>query len=279
MVKETVDLLNLSADKTFIDCTLGGGGHSHALLATLPQLKIYAFDQDAEALTAAKKRLANFNNIYYVKDNFANLANQVKEKADGILFDLGISSYQIDKASRGFSLQLDGPLDMRMDQTQSLTAEDILNSYSLDNLAMIFKEYGEERFSRKVAQAITQQRSASRICSTQQLKTIIEKAIPTWKKRESVTRIFQALRITVNAELDNLHQALQGAISLLKPHGRIVVISYHSLEDRIIKQTFRQLAQNDILKIMTKKPLTASDQELLSNPRACSAKLRAAEKR
>ncbi|MFC1511487.1 16S rRNA (cytosine(1402)-N(4))-methyltransferase RsmH [Candidatus Margulisiibacteriota bacterium] len=190
----------------------------------------------------------------------------------GFLFDLGVSSYQIDEAARGFSIKKDGPLDMRMDKSQKLTASDILNRSSQEELEKIFKEYGEERFSRRIAKAVEQQRP---LTTTKQLKEIVEQAIPTWKKRESVTRIFQALRIAVNQELDSLKLALSDAIELLRPGGRIVVISYHSLEDRIVKQTFRQAEQ---LKVLTKKPLRANEAEISSNPRARSAKLRAGEK-
>ncbi len=288
MVNEVLEYLDPTPEKVFVDATLGGGGHTQALLEKSKiqssKLKIYTFDQDSDAIEAAKQRLANYSNIVFIQDNFATLKKHVKEKVDGILFDLGISSYQINEAGRGFSLQNDGPLDMRMDKGQRLTAADIVNNYAGDELTRIFSEYGEERFAKRISNAIIafrDPRPATRdsrlIRTTFQLKEIIEKAIPTWKKRESVTRIFQALRIAVNHELESLQKALDDAIELLKPGGRLVVISYHSLEDRIVKHTLRENAKNAILQLLTKKPVLAGEAELTANPRSRSAKLRAAQ--
>ncbi|MFC1571646.1 16S rRNA (cytosine(1402)-N(4))-methyltransferase RsmH [Candidatus Margulisiibacteriota bacterium] len=276
LLKESIDFLNVRKGQTYVDCTLGGGGHSQGILSPLPLgegiigVRVFGIEVDSDALAAAKEKLGN--SIEYVHDNFRNLKNHIKKPVAGFLFDLGVSSYQIDEAARGFSIKKDGPLDMRMDKSQKLTASDILNRSSQEELEKIFKEYGEERFSRRIAKAVEQQRP---LTTTKQLKEIVEQAIPTWKKRESVTRIFQALRIAVNQELDSLKLALSDAIELLRPGGRIVVISYHSLEDRIVKQTFRQAEQ---LKVLTKKPLRANEAEISSNPRARSAKLRAGEK-
>ncbi|OGB90082.1 16S rRNA (cytosine(1402)-N(4))-methyltransferase [candidate division WOR-1 bacterium RIFCSPHIGHO2_01_FULL_53_15] len=278
MAGEVVEYLNPAPGKVFVDATLGGGGHAEKLKSKNSKIRIYGFDQDAEAIAAAKARLAEYQNIAYIHDNFANIKEHVKEKVNGILFDLGVSSFQIDEASRGFSLQKDGPLDMRMDRGQKLTAADIVNNYTADELTRIFTEYGEERFAKRISNAICEMRNAKMIETTFQLKEIIEKAIPTWKKRESVTRIFQALRIAVNHELDSLQRAIGDAIELLKPGGRLVVISYHSLEDRIVKQRFRDGAKNGRLKLLTKKPRLAAEAELAENPRARGAKLRAAEK-
>jgi len=275
LVKETLEFLNASKGKTFVDCTLGGGRHAEKLKIQNPKSKIFGFDQDQDALNAAKERLEKYENVQYIHDNFKNLKKHLKEPVDGILFDLGVSSHQIDQASRGFSLQKDGPLDMRMDHTTKLTAQEIINHFRQEDLQKIFKEFGEERFSHRIAKAIVKERAAGEINSTFQLKPIIEKAIPTWKKRESVTRIFQSLRIAVNKELEVLQSALKDAIFLLKPGGRIVVISYHSLEDRITKHTLRKAEQ---LNILTKKPVYPSSQEIVENPRARSAKLRAGEK-
>jgi len=286
MVPEVRGFLNLRSGGTYVDCTLGGGGHAEAILeplAPIPSplgrggkgLRVIGFDQDKDAIEAAKQRLARFDGIEYINDNFVNLKEHLKRKVDGFLFDLGVSSYQINAAERGFSLQQDGPLDMRMDQGQELTAARLINHSSAEELEKIFQEYGEERFARRIARAVIGQRPFS---TTFQLKAIIEKAIPTWKKRESVTRIFQSLRIAVNAELDNLAAAVSDAVALLNPGGRIVVIAYHSLEDRIIKHAFRDFAKNAILKILTKKPVTPGKDEVAENPRARSAKLRAAEK-
>lgn len=276
LLNETIDYLNLKAGGNYIDCTLGGGGHTEALLRKLQNPKsktqIICFDQDADAIAAAKDKLSAFGNITYIHDNFSHLQNHIKSPVDGILFDLGVSSHQIDAGQRGFSMREDGPLDMRMDQSQKLTAAEIINHYPQEAMEKIFFEFGEERFSRRIAAAIIKNRPLK---TTFELKAVVEKAIPTWKKRESVTRIFQALRIAINQELDNLKTALQDAIDLLKPTGRIVVISYHSLEDRIVKQTFKNTKG---IKILTKKPVLAGEDEIALNSRAKSAKLRAGEK-
>jgi 16S rRNA (cytosine1402-N4)-methyltransferase len=273
MAGEVLEYLKPAAGKIFVDATLGGGGHTAALTG-----KVFAFDQDAEAIAAAKQKLSAHKNITYIHDNFASLKKHIKEKVDGVLFDLGVSSYQIDEPSRGFSLQKDGPLDMRMDQRQKLTAFDIVNTWPAEELARIFREYGEERFAKRIGNAICLTRNAKKIQTTFELKEIIENAIPTWRKRESVARVFQSLRITVNSELENLEKALNDAVSILKPGGRIVVLSYHSLEDRIVKRTFRKFKGDGILEVLTKKPVGPSEEESRKNPRARSAKLRAGEK-
>jgi len=278
LLKEITEFLNTSQGKIFVDCTLGGGGHTSKLKDQNSKIKIIGFDNDKEAIAAAKSRLAKHKNIEYINDNFKNLKKHVKKPVDGILFDLGVSSYQIDEAARGFSLQKDGPLDMRMDQRQKTTAAHIINNYSQEDLHKIFREYGEERFGRRIARFVVDKRKQAEIESTLGLKKIIEDAISTWKKRESVTRIFQSLRIAVNRELESLEVAIPAAIDLLKPGGRIVVIAYHSLEDRISKHSLRKAKQDGILKILTKKPIRAQAAELSSNPRARSAKLRAGEK-
>lgn len=270
LLTESIDYLNVRPGRTYVDCTLGGGGHSAEIIAR--RGKVIGFDQDAEALAATQKRLGK--SIVCVHDNFRSLKKHLAKPVDGFLFDLGVSSPQIDQPERGFTIRENGPLDMRMDQRQQLTAADIVNDYPETELAKIFFEFGEERFSRRVARAIVQARTAQSIKTTGELKELVEKAIPVWKKRESVTRIFQALRIAVNDELKNLQDALNNAISLLKPKGRLVVISYHSLEDRIVKRTLREAEK---LTVLTKKPVTASEAEIASNPRAKSAKLRAAE--
>src|SRR3989338_6528046 len=291
LLNETLEFLNIKDGGVYVDCTLGVGGHSAALIpipspskmergvsseqsGSRDGVRILAFDQDLDAINAARESLKDFNNITYIHDNFANLKKHLHAPVDGILFDLVVSSYQIDEASRGFSLQNDGPLDMRMYKTQKLTAAHIINNLKQEEMEKIFKEFGEERFSHRIAKAIINKRP---FYSTFELKEIVEKAIPTWKKRESVTRIFQSLRIAVNQELASLEIALKDAITLLKPGGRLVVLSYHSLEDRIVKHTLRQAKQAGRLNILTKKPIMASEEEIASNPRARSAKLRAAE--
>lgn len=275
MAREVVEYLHPASGGLFIDCTLGGGGHAKELKAQNSKCKIIGFDQDLHAIDAAKINLAGFNDIEYIHANFANLKKHIKTKAEGILFDLGISSYQIDAPERGFSYQKDGPLDMRMNKEGKLTAAEIVNRYPPEELERIFWEYGEERFSRRISRAIS---AARPVAGTFALKEIIGRATPTWKKRETVARIFQSLRIAVNRELEILEDALRDAVNLLNPGGRIVVLSYHSLEDRVVKQTFREQAQNGILKVLTKKPVTARTEEVKENPRAKSAKLRAAER-
>ncbi|MBI5400320.1 16S rRNA (cytosine(1402)-N(4))-methyltransferase RsmH [Candidatus Saganbacteria bacterium] len=279
MLKEVVEKLNIKPNGTYVDGTLGGGGHAEAILKKLgPAGKLIGIDTDRDALTAAKSRLANYSNIEYIHDNFRNIKKILTAPVAGLLLDLGVSSYQIDEASRGFSLQHDGPLDMRLDQSEPLTAATVVNAYPKEKLVKIFKEWGEERFSNRVARAIITARQSKRISSTLDLKTLIEKAIPTWKKRESVTRIFQALRIAVNEELASLEKVLADAIDVFNPGGRLVILAYHSLEDRLVKQTLRQAKADGKIVILTKKPLTAKLEEIDLNPRARSAKLRAGEK-
>ncbi|OGC35487.1 16S rRNA (cytosine(1402)-N(4))-methyltransferase [candidate division WOR-1 bacterium RIFOXYB2_FULL_48_7] len=274
MADIVVEIMHPEDKNTIVDCTLGGGGHAQALKKANKKLNIIGFDQDQEALAAAQENLKGYSDITYINDNFANLKKHLRQPVGGILFDLGVSSYQLDEPARGFSFRSPGPLDMRLGQQQPLTAGDIINQYPEEELSEIIFKYGEERFARRLSRAIVQARKRSPITTTEQLKAIIEPAIPTWKKRESLTRVFQALRIAVNGELTALELALPAALELLQPGGRIVVLSYHSLEDRIVKNLFRQAASDGKLKILTKKPLISQD----DNPRARSAKLRAAEK-
>jgi 16S rRNA (cytosine1402-N4)-methyltransferase len=283
MAAEVLEYLAPAAGRVIVDCTLGGGGHVDKLKSQSPKVKIIAFDRDAEALAAARQALSRYHDIEYIQDNFANLKEHLKKKVDGFLFDLGVSSHQLDEPARGFSLREDGPLDMRMDRQQPLTAGDIVNTWPVEELTRLFREYGEERFAARIARSIVRARGAKGLGTeglrtTGQLKEIIEPAIPTWKKRESVTRVFQALRIAVNDELSALPAALAAALPLLKPGGRLVVLAYHSLEDRIVKHAFRAAQQAGIITVLTKKPLTAGPAEREANPRAASAKLRAAVK-
>lgn len=275
LLRETLELLDPRPGKILVDATFGFGGHAAAMLSA--GAKVIGIDRDPEAVVAAQNK-----GIRIIHDNFVNIGKIIKEQVDGILFDLGVSSYQIDEAKRGFSIRYDGPLDMRMDQNQALTAAEIVNSWSEEELAKIFSEYGEERFAKRIARAIINHREprclASGIEITGQLKTIVEQAIPTWRKRESVTRVFQALRIAVNSELENLKKALSVSPEILKPGGRLIVISYHSLEDRMVKWFFRDREKSGILKILTKKPTVAKEAEIAANLRARSAKLRGAEK-
>lgn len=279
LLKQSIELLNIRPKGTYVDCTLGGGGHTLEILKLLgPDGQVLGIDQDKTAIEAAKIRLSKYHNISFIKDNFRNIKKILTDPVDGILLDLGVSSHQIDTAERGFSIRENGPLDMRMDTGSRLTAEAVINQYGESELVRIFSEFGEERFSKRIARAIVKQRETNPFRTTAELKAAVEAAIPTWKKRESVTRIFQSLRIAVNEELFSLEQVLADSIDLLNSGGRIVVIAYHSLEDRLVKQALRQAKADKRLKVLTKKPLTASEEEIASNPRARSAKLRAGER-
>jgi 16S rRNA (cytosine1402-N4)-methyltransferase len=299
MAAKCIELLNLQAGKIYVDATLGGGGHALAMLKAEPRIRLYAFDQDAEALREAKENLQGYEAIL-IQANFKDLRTQLayhKVKAiDGILFDLGVSSHQLDETSRGFSFDRDATLDMRMNTDQELSARQVVNKFSMEELKRIFKEYGEEQASTKIAKAIEREREKGEITSTRQLAAIIESVAGTGTKESLKTkvRIFQALRICVNDELSALSYALNDAINLLNPGGRIVVMSYHSLEDRIVKNKFK-LEEQDCLcppaiikcicthkskiKILSKRPIMAEADEIAANSRSRSAKLRVAEKK
>jgi len=296
--QEAIEALNIRQDKIYVDMTLGGGGHSEAILNQLTTGHLYAFDQDEFAIDFAKKRLSAFSNITYIQSNFEYLKDEMKEYhitgVDGFLFDLGVSSFQFDLPERGFSYQFDNPLDMRMDQGQSLTAYEIVNTYTYESLSKIFFEYGEEPFARSIAKRIVETRLSMPIETTFQLVDIIKKSLPSkilHKKGHPAKQTFQALRIAVNNELGVFEKALRDSISMLNPGGRIVVITFHSLEDRICKQIFREYSTIDIpkglpiivteiptLTLINKKVILAGDSELENNNRAHSAKMRVAEK-
>lgn len=295
LLKESIDLLNLRAGSYVIDCTLGLGGHSLEILKRIgPSGKLMAFDQDERNLKVARENLKKFEKqITYVHSNFENLEEEVKKHnfaPDAILFDLGLSSPHVDDPKRGFSFRLEGPLDMRYDQRSKLTADIVVNQYKENDLADVIFQYGEETRSRPIARAIVQARP---------IKTTIELAdvvANTFKHKTGVhpaTKTFQGLRIYINQELDVLESALDQAIQLLKVGGRIAVISYHSLEDRIVKTIFKHytrdcicpkelpLCQCDFRKklyLLTKKPIIPPGIEVQANPRARSAKMRAAER-
>jgi 16S rRNA (cytosine1402-N4)-methyltransferase len=267
--------------KSFIDATLGAAGHSLAMLKEHPELTcLIGFDRDPSALNNAKSLLPDTSIL--IHSNYRRLQEKLLEhsitQVDGILFDIGVSSMQLDQPERGFSFQHDGPLDMRMDSTQSLTAEDVISSYPEDKLANIIYNYGEERASRRIAKAIVQARRRERIDSTAKLVKVIETVLPRRGKIHPATKTFQALRIEVNSELESLQTALDQALELLAPEGILAVISFHSLEDRIVKNTFRN-QDKAVFQILTKKPLTASQEECRANPRSRSAKLRAIQKK
>ncbi len=295
LLDEVIAHLNLRAGQTVVDCTLGLGGHSEAILKKIGlKRQLIAFEQDKDNLKRAKENLKKYEKrITYVHDNFENFNNYVKKPVDGILFDLGFSSPHVDDPERGFSFQTDGPLDMRYDRRQKLTAEHVVNKYNEKDLADIIYQYGEERRSRVIAKKIVHVRKKKPITSTLQLTRVVASTMGRKQKIHPATRTFQALRIYVNRELEVLEEALDQAIELLKPGGRIVVISYHSLEDRIVKNKFRYYAKDCIcpkelpicqcnfqkkLYILTKRPIIPSGIEVSKNPRARSAKLRVSER-
>jgi len=284
LVKETIEALAVQPGGRYIDCTLGTGGHAAAILEkSSPGGQLLGIDADPEAIKVAKERLEVYgDSALLVNGNFADLEaiciKQDFSPVHGILFDLGLSSLQLNGCGRGFSFQHDAPLDMRFNPSQEATAADIINTYSKDELARLIKTYGEESYSRRIAQHIVQQRP---IETSLQLARIVQKAIGGRRGRiHPATKTFQALRIAVNHELENLEAVLKQAVNLLGFEGRLVVISYHSLEDRIVKQFMQQesRADNPCLKLINKKVIIPSDAEVQLNPRSHSAKLRAAER-
>ncbi len=287
MVAEVVRLLCAKENGIFLDCTLGLGGHAEAILeASSPDGVLIGIDVDEDALEIAKKNLSRFNDrVKFVYGNFKNADKIIKElnvnSVDGVLLDLGLSSLQIEKSERGFSFMKDGPLDMRMDKNNSITAEEIINNYRIDELQRIISEYGEERYAKRIAKKIGEIRRKKRIRTTTELVNIINSVVlgsGSKRRIHPATRTFQALRIAVNQELENLKEFFSIALSILKKGGRLVVISFHSLEDRIVKLTFKKWEKEGSFKILTQKVVTPSEEEILANPRAGSAKLRAGER-
>ena len=299
---ETIAGLAIKPNGTYIDCTVGGGGHSLEIVSQLNEEgRLIAFDQDVDALTAAKEKLSAYTDkIIFINKNFKHLQEELEKReitnVDGILFDLGVSSPQLDRGDRGFSYQNDAQLDMRMNQGQQLTAFEIVNSWSYHNLVSIFFKYGEEKFSKQVARKIEAERQKNDISTTHQLVDIIKDAIPAPARRTGghpAKRIFQALRIAVNDELAVFNEALHQAAEVVNLQGRVVVITFHSLEDRICKQAFKKWStMKDMprnlpiipegheapFKQITRKPMVASEEELTLNRRSRSAKLRIVEK-
>jgi 16S rRNA (cytosine1402-N4)-methyltransferase len=280
MINEVLEILNVKPGGRYIDCTLGNGGHSRAILeASSPDGILVGIDMDSTAIERAKINLSQYKDrIIIIQGNFSNLSSLVSStgilKFNSILFDLGISSVQLGTLERGFSFNLDGPLDMRMDKTIPITAYQVVNSYSLEKLYDIFWNLGEERSARLIAKSIVDYRKKKEISSTKELAELISKAVKRRGKIHPATRVFMALRIYINRELENLKDAIPQAISLLTPGGRLCVISYHSLEDRIVKNTFRESGE----KLITQSPIRPNREEVLSNRRARSAKLRGLEK-
>lgn len=296
LLSTCLDFFRATTLHTFADCTLGAGGHAEAFLKNHPEIQLFlGIDQDQQALKIAKNRLIEWEEkSRFIQGNFLKLDTYFNDlhisNVDGILFDLGVSSMQLDQGERGFSFMKNGPLDMRMDTSSLLTAEDVVNQWSEKELGRIFKEYGEESRWRAAAKAIVQARLKGKMSTTDDLVKVLAPILGSYSKRglHPMTLVFQALRICVNKELEVLPLALSKAISLLSPKGRLAVISFHSLEDRIVKQLFRYEAsnyENDIwinkeprVRILTKKPISPSFDEIKNNPRARSAKLRVVEK-
>ncbi|NLK12490.1 MAG: 16S rRNA (cytosine(1402)-N(4))-methyltransferase RsmH [Candidatus Phytoplasma sp.] len=288
---ETIEYLNINPKGIYVDATLGGGGHSEAILEKLTDGFLYAFDQDAFAIKKATERLSKYSNFKIIHSNFAYLKEKLNEEnisqIDGIIFDLGLSSFQIDDADRGFSYLVDKPLDMRMNQNDRISAKEIVNTYTFEQLRDIFWIYGEEKNAVKIASEIIKRRPLE---TTFDLVRITDKFKGN-QKGHSSKRVFQALRIEVNQELDVLKKALEQSLELLKPQGRMALISFHSLEDRMVKHFFKEHSQVDIpkglpiiqlpktaLKVITRKAILPSEAELEENTRSRSAKLRVAEK-
>jgi 16S rRNA (cytosine1402-N4)-methyltransferase len=287
MLDEVISSLSLKPGDIALDATIGGGGHSILILKRIqPGGILIGLDADASAVKIAQENLKDFRqSVRLVNENFRNLdsvlSNEGVSRIDAALFDVGISSYQMDDASRGFSFQQEARLDMRMDPRLRITAHDIVNRLNERELSRIIKEFGEERFHNRIARFIAQERSQKPIETTSELKSVIRRAVGSrygHGKIDPATRTFQALRIAVNDELAALEEGLKKAVPILKSGGRICVISFHSLEDRIVKNFFRANAATGALKIITKKPLRPSAEEVIVNPRSRSAKLRVAER-
>lgn len=302
MPGECISALNVRAGGTYVDATTGGGGHSLLIARRLgPEGRLICLDRDSDALEAARQRLNEYSaRVTYVKTNFQDieqaLASAGAEKVNGLLFDLGVSSWQLDNPDRGFSYMNDAPLDMRMDRQSALSAWNVVNEYSKQQLQIIISGYGEERYAARIAGAIEEYRRQKPIESTLELTEIIKSAMPAAAKREKqhpAKRTFQAIRIEVNGELEAVEKAVEAGIDMLAPSGRIAVISFHSLEDRIVKQVYARRAQGCIcpkefpvcvcgkqpeIRLTPKGAVTASAREVETNPRARSAKLRVAEK-
>ncbi len=298
MLEECIENLNIKPDGVYVDGTLGGAGHSSKIVEKLNETGLLiGIDRDQEALAASGKRLEKYNNVKYVWGNHEQIKEHVEnlgiDKVDGILLDLGVSSYQIDEPTRGFSYTKNAKLDMRMNKEQCLTAEDVINTYSKEALTDIFFKYGEEKFSKRISEKIISAREEKRIETTYELADIIRLAVPK-DAIDSFKRIFQALRIEVNGELKDLEKAVKDSIDLLNDGGRICIITFHSLEDRIVKNAFVELEgrctcpkdfpvcvcnAKSYGKIITKKPIVPTKEEQERNPRSRSAKLRVFERR
>lgn len=301
LLNEAVEGLNVKSDGIYVDCTLGGAGHSSLILKQLTTGHLYCFDQDENAIQAARQRLETIGNQFtIIQSNFKNIKAELNQRGvehvDGILFDLGVSSPQFDNAERGFSYNYDARLDMRMDQSSSLDAHEIVNHYSYEQLVEILYKYADEKFAKQIARRIEKEREIQPIDTTFQLVEIVKSAIPAYARRKGghpAKRTFQALRIAVNDELNIFDIALKDALDLLNINGRIAVITFHSLEDKICKYTFNEVSKlKDVpkglpvipegmqpkFKLINKKPIIATEEELNENHRSHSAKLRVIER-
>lgn len=301
LLKETIDNLCVKPEGTYVDGTLGGGGHAYEVLKRLsPQGRFIGIDQDADAILAAGKKLKEFGNVTLIRSNYCNIREELMGNhvryVDGIVLDLGVSSYQLDTPERGFSYMSDAPLDMRMDQRNDLTAGDIINGYSEAELYRVIRDYGEDRFAKNIAKHIVAARASKKIKTTFELVDVIRSAIPMKIQKtmgHPAKQTFQAIRIELNRELDVLRDTLDTMIDILNPGGRICIITFHSLEDRIVKNTFRR-SENPCTcppgipvcacgnvsrgRVVTRKPVIPSEHEMEENPRSKSAKLRVFEK-
>ena len=299
LLDECIEGLNIREDGTYVDCTLGGAGHTKEILKQIKNGKLIGIDQDMDALNNAKVILEDFPQVTLVHDNFENikriLEREAPEGVDGILMDLGVSSYQLDQGERGFSYMQDAPLDMRMNREDHLSAYEIVNTYDEEALARIIRDYGEENWAKRIGKIIIERRQAGPIKTTGELVDVIKIAIPAKARRDGphpAKRTFQAIRIEVNRELSILRQTILDAVDGLAPEGRLAIITFHSLEDRIVKNTYRELmdpcdcpksmpcicGKEPIVKVLTKKPILPSEEEITENPRSRSAKLRVLEK-
>jgi 16S rRNA (cytosine1402-N4)-methyltransferase len=297
LAEESLALLITDRDGLYVDGTVGGGGHAEKICDHLgPRGRLIGIDADADAIEASRARLERFGSqVTLIRGNFRHIASELKtlgvEEFAGILLDLGVSSHQIDSPERGFSFRADGKLDMRMDSRRTVSAHEVINSYSQERLEGVLREYGEERAARRIARSLVRARP---VATAKDLNGVIERCVGARYLTKSMARVYQAIRIEVNGELESLREALVAVPDLLLPGGRCVVIAYHSLEDRIVKEFFRGEAAGTIpshsklipdlprsprLEILTKKPVTATEQEIARNGRARSAKLRAAERR
>lgn len=285
LLKEVIDYLNPQANENFIDATVGQGGHTAAILEkNKPKGKVLGVEMDTDIYKELKENMAKMSDrLILINDSYVNLEKIVKkndfEPVHGILFDLGMCSWHLEVSKRGFSYLKDEPLDMRFNSKNDLTAAEIINFWDVEKIEKILREFGEERYARRISSAIKEARKKERIVGTQQLVDILKKVLPKnydKKRIHFATRTFQALRIAVNDELQVIEDGIKQAIKILEPEGRIAVISFHSLEDRIVKNLFREKAKTGGLSILTKKPISPSSEEIRNNPRSRSAKLRAA---